>query len=906
MQQEFSDSSLKPVATLMRRGRFAEALEVLQTPSPASAVASSSPWLADLLQRTGNNQEAKRIALQALKSAPSDDGSISRCYWVLGNVARELGNASGALHNFQMAAKHADNKSELSCWIQLRLMSTVANIGGSHSAMARLADVRRSLTRFGDARPFAALHLWLAEIDTRGGRLDGAVHHLEIARSLLGDADDVWLQGYLATNSFGVSYYSAQISDARKSADAALDFATISGHAAALRAAHANLGHIEFSLGRIPSALDFFERALRSSERGSPSYSAILDSIAQIRLHSGDLEECEALVKQLDELSEGASATTSDHRAWALQTKLQLLLKQDRIVEAAALCRDLDRSLPRVSEPRVRVILGLLSVETSLAAGDPAGAASRLRAVFSESRELPPDLLAETERVVAKTLQASGSPGTAKINLARAISTYEFIGHAIGRAEAESESQTLATTDDHPIDYLTARTLLDRLRVLIETRGLPELFAFEAADLLRDLNCAGRIQVVRSGRPEKVLGTATQPWHANSHSGRLWQISLTPRNRSGLCLEFLPRSDSAAIVAATTFQKVIERIVAFQSERNADADEIPWLRREMVGNDNVVFTADSMIGVLKITEKVASTNLTVLITGETGTGKEVVAKALHERSDRSKRPFTAFNCAAVPRELLESQLFGYRRGAFSGAAERFEGVIRGASGGTLLMDEIGEIPLEMQPKLLRFLESGEIHPLGESQPTKVDVRLVFATNANLDDLVVQRRFREDLLFRINVIQIKVPPLRDRREEIPLLIDLFSRRFARELGRPQPKFSPETIEHLIVYDWPGNVRQLNNEVRRLLAMNEDGDISPDDISADIRKGLPSDVAMVKTGPSICTSLNQHLSRAVEQLERTMLEHALSETNGRIADAAKRLGLSRKGLYLKRQRLGMLEE
>ena len=268
-------------------------------------------------------------------------------------------------------------------------------------------------------------------------------------------------------------------------------------------------------------------------------------------------------------------------------------------------------------------------------------------------------------------------------------------------------------------------------------------------------------------------------------------------------------------------------------------------------------------------------------------------------------PFLALNCAAVPKELVESQLFGYRRGAFSGATEAFQGVIRGAKGGTLLLDEIAEIPIDVQAKLLRFLEHGEIHAIGETQPSKVNVRLIFATNDNLEEAVRQHRFREDLFYRLNVVPIKLPPLRERREEIPLLVRLFSQRFAREFSKDPLRFSDAAMELFILYSWPGNVRQLANEVRRLAALlDSDGYVTPDDLCHDLRR-TNLDGHSPLGHPHLPVRLNQSLNQATAYLEREMIERALKEARGHVTTAAANLGLSRKGLYLKRRRLGLLE-
>ena len=306
--------------------------------------------------------------------------------------------------------------------------------------------------------------------------------------------------------------------------------------------------------------------------------------------------------------------------------------------------------------------------------------------------------------------------------------------------------------------------------------------------------------------------------------------------------------------------------------------------------------------------KLAPSNITVLLTGETGTGKELLAKGLHDASPRKDRSFIPFNCTAAPRDMLDAQLFGYRRGAFTGAHDAFQGVIRAAAGGTLFLDEIGEIGLDVQPKLLRFLESGEIHPLGEPKPIVVDVRVVAATNANLERLVAEGRFREDLFYRLNVVWLQVPPLRERREEIPPLVQHYLERGIQESRKAGLRFAEETMEYLVLYRWPGNVRQLANEVRRLVALAEPGAVlMPEHLSHDIRasrRTIPAGERMLAS-TEVVVRTDQPLAAALEHLERTMVQQALKESSGRLEDAAQRLGLSRKGLYLKRQRLGITD-
>jgi DNA-binding NtrC family response regulator len=304
---------------------------------------------------------------------------------------------------------------------------------------------------------------------------------------------------------------------------------------------------------------------------------------------------------------------------------------------------------------------------------------------------------------------------------------------------------------------------------------------------------------------------------------------------------------------------------------------------------------------------VAPTSAVVLLTGETGTGKEVIARVIHAASPGADHPFVPFNCTAVPRDMIESQLFGYRRGAFTGALADHPGVIRAAAGGTLFLDEVGELPLDVQPKLLRFLQEREIQPLGSARPLHVpDVRVVAATNANLDRMVTEGRFREDLFYRLNVVPIRIPPLRERREEIPPLAEHFLQKAAREFKKGSLRLAEETMEYLVLYRWPGNVRELANEMQRMAAMAESSAVlMPEHLSQQIaatRRTVPASERQL-TQTEVVVRVDQPMPAAVEHLERTMVQHALKVCGDRLEDAARLLGVSRKGLYLKRQRLGL---
>jgi DNA-binding NtrC family response regulator len=304
-------------------------------------------------------------------------------------------------------------------------------------------------------------------------------------------------------------------------------------------------------------------------------------------------------------------------------------------------------------------------------------------------------------------------------------------------------------------------------------------------------------------------------------------------------------------------------------------------------------------------ERFRGNDLTVLITGESGTGKELVARAVHVGSHRSSAMYLPYNCTTTGRELADSQLFGHRRGSFTGAISDQPGLIRSAEKGTLFLDEIGDLALDVQPKLLRFLESQEILPIGDARPLKVDVRVLAATNADLEQRVAEGKFREDLYYRLSVIRIHVPPLRERREEIPHLSTYFLREACDRLAKPGTRLSSDALDLFSEYWWPGNVRQLKNEIQRAVALSAPGGtIEPADLSPEIGSTkLPTVTTPLPLRARPAPSAITTLASAVEEVERDLIQAALNRSAGNISLTARSLGLTRRGLYLKLRRLGL---
>ncbi len=308
----------------------------------------------------------------------------------------------------------------------------------------------------------------------------------------------------------------------------------------------------------------------------------------------------------------------------------------------------------------------------------------------------------------------------------------------------------------------------------------------------------------------------------------------------------------------------------------------------------LVGRAAVMDAVRALIRKIAASPSTVLITGETGTGKELVADALHHLSDRSGGPLVKVNCGALPETLVESELFGHERGAFTGAERDRPGRFELADGGTLFLDEVGELPAATQVKLLRVLQDRRVDRVGGSRPIEVDVRLIAATHRDLAEEARGGRFREDLLYRLNVVEIRVPPLRERLDDVPALVECFLDKHAARLRRPRPRVGPAGIEALRRAPWPGNVRQLENAVERAVLLADGPELAPEDF------GLRSDVASAAAPEG---DLKATARAAAAAAERRLIEQALDSTGGNVTRAAERLGLSRRGLQLKLKELGL---
>ena len=317
-------------------------------------------------------------------------------------------------------------------------------------------------------------------------------------------------------------------------------------------------------------------------------------------------------------------------------------------------------------------------------------------------------------------------------------------------------------------------------------------------------------------------------------------------------------------------------------------NENSYLKRELKRSHEekeIIGSSEEMIRVFKMIDKVANTDSTILIVGESGTGKELVAREVHYRSGRNHGPFVSINCGAIPRDLLESNLFGHVKGSFTGAHKDQAGLFTVAEGGSFFLDEVGEMPMATQVKLLRALQEREIIPVGGTQPIKIDCRLIAATNADLDREVAEGRFRADLYYRLNVIPLKLPPLRQRRDDIPVLVDHFLKKMAPQAGIKT--ITKEALETLARYDWPGNVRELENAIERSVILDEEGSIDVQDLPEKVRFGSTPRGSLIIESPTL----------SLEELEKEYILKVLDYTQWQKKRSSEILGINASTLYRK---------
>lgn len=763
--------------------------------------------------------------------------------------------------------------------------------------------LRRIVVRAADPHLTVALHETAAIAEGQKGNIRGAERHITIGKALLETYPNCWLTQALEVARGCLSLVELDLEAAEAHFRESMTLGAVTGSETYLATARANIAHVALLRGRLRTASALLDAT--PSEAPPSVRLAALEGLARVQL-AIDSPSVQAAVDRVR--SNPLSASSSYSLRWAGLTQCKLLHRQGRFDD---LFRVLDAEEATARHLGDRPLLGallLVRAEAAAATRQFSLAGRSLLAAAELGLTMNPELQGHFHLSAGRVLAHAGSP-VSDLFSTRALRLWRHRRNVLALIEAESFGKPAMPLADYDQDArFTGRpaavvislptadrplAIVDSVANVLDLGGSPVLLGQELRQLAEELGVASsvRVQAARKAA-EPVEGDCVVD--LGSEGNQRVSLSCTPTDSVGdnLALSGLARIARSAVT--------LDRLRSEERDRTA---LWPISEHEAEG---ALYIDEQMTSLLATAKKVAAVNVPVLITGETGTGKEVLARTIHAASARAKGIMVPFNCASCPKDMVDAQLFGHRRGAFTGAMETAPGVVRGASGGTLFLDEIGDAPLDVQPKLLRFLESGEVHPIGEPRPTKVDVRVIAATNVDLVAAVREGRFREDLYYRLNIVTLHIPPLRERRSEIPVLANHYLQQCAMEHRKGRLRLAEETVEYLLLYRWPGNVRQLANEIRRMAALAEkDQVLMPEHLSPDIaasRRTVPPSERPLDVN-EIAVRIDQPMAAAVEHLERAMVIHALRACNGRVEDTSRRLGLSRKGLYLKRLRFGL---
>jgi DNA-binding NtrC family response regulator/tetratricopeptide (TPR) repeat protein len=905
-------------------GRLREALETLtrvyEERNPLDRL-----LMAELLLNTKGPNHAIPTLIRVVNEVNLSTGLRAKAHRNLGTASIYLNRFEDAVTSFERAvhfAKKAGDPQEI-CEAQLGLLAAKVDCFGPTAVGTLMADAFRSVQASGDSQLLALLHFRLAVFEGRRGATDIAERHIELALSILSKTSNPWIESSVYVTATAVSFVSADLGGALTYAKRALELSRSCGALFNELASVCNASQICIAMGKFDEAKDYIDAA-ESSAGSIPFLQFCLrDTKAQLQLATGDLLGCGNTLDMLAAVSDAETdGNSSFPQLESVITRIRLLQKRGLLNEAQNIAEVAAATAQDRGERGLATTVRILRAEilSDLERFDEAMAITRRELVaLNQADMVPLNTRAELDRVRGKLLHKSGELEEARRVLERSIRIHTSIGHLPARDAAIAamslvvpEARGEQTDDVRSIRRSTAASLdagvIESLASLGTFAGQPDLLASEAYALVLASGAAER-QALLAKRESKQVVLREHNWPDAATESHDAHSVMSVRLGTANGCEFVLLAKSKASLLAQSSLAGIEAlihssVVKEEYRREKLRQGTVWPVGSFAEESSPLFNGRRMSDVRTQAMKVAKSPLTILLAGETGVGKEVLAREIHRLSLRAEREFQPLVCAGMSSGLLESQLFGHKRGSFTGAVADFPGVIRGAQGGTLFLDEIGELTTDLQIKLLRFLESKEIHPLGELRPIKVDVRIIAATNADLQQMVHDGKFREDLFYRLNVAAFYIPPLRERREEIPSLAQHFLSKYSQENHKAMPRVSDAALEYLLLYRWPGNVRELRNEMERLAGMVDAGrTIEPGDLK-------PQILAARKTGPvspgahELVVRTDQTLSEAVDAVEREMIKRVLNGYKGNLADAARALGITRKGLYHKRQRFGML--
>lgn len=889
---------------------------------------------------------------------------VSTLWRLHGRLASARGDQSRAIAMHTRALKHAElsHDTRLIGLAHYELAQCYRQVGDVAIVREHITKAASALNAAGDRRHLALVHNVSGVSLAHSGRFDEAMSALRHAERLatLVQANDV--VATVCGNQAIVAMFEHGHERALTLAERSVSLHEAQGSGHGLAVALATMGQICVRLGGLARAEQSLHRALevRSPIQFHETTGAVFDTLAQIHLIRGQYDTAAEFLSRASDAYGAYGKQTSRWYEWNMRTlSARLALRRGAHAEALAGADDMIAA----GAPTVDALQALLiAADALMADGRLAEAGQRLTtAAEGLDPASAPATWGEFLRLRGTLHVLRGARADAYHDFAQSVTLLELIGDryqaalsqlALGRLVAGVGARSAAErhlakaaaaftqlgAERDLTDTQVARALLTQVgtgenvmspadaddavvRRIVDAAALPDLLARETSAAMLEAAIADAVVLfVDRGDEVQVLATAgcdersarelVRAARAGGDNGR--QAFMTePLGRKGdrplAALVTSPRPIGHPIARRIRMIASVARqgfALCAARDRSTQTPDVVTERSLEPLVPGFLAVSAAMGRLVEQIQRLQTNDLTVLITGESGTGKELVARAIHVGSHRSGADFLPYNCTTTGRDLADSQLFGHRRGAFTGAVSDQVGLVRAASGGTLFLDEIGDLTLDVQPKLLRFLEQSEIMPIGDTRPQRVDVRVLAATNADLEQRVADGKFREDLYYRLSVIRVHVPPLRERRDDIPHLTQYFLREASERLGKPDVRISSEALDVFAMYWWPGNVRQLRNEVQRAVALAGPGDtIEPAHLSQEIvAMRLPTGLAVATPGRrSVPTGIT--LGAAVEQVEREMIQNAIDRSGGNLSETARVLGLTRRGLYLKLRRLGI---
>ena len=828
----------------------------------------------------------------------------------------------------------------------------------------------------GSWRGMAESYHTLAISYQQEGNSKKALENFQLAIKIVGENPAPFLLGKLYSDMSGTFWLLRRPQDGITCLEKSIEFFSQTEHKLQMVAAYNNLGINLMILGDWAKAENMIQRASEvCAEVNHPNMSAILDSLGELKLLRGEVSEAKVLLHKAIKIAEDTKKEWNLIQAVRTLSRCYLAEKNyDKAIEtstkAIKTCVDMGQS---AYANMARLVLAESYLETN----DFENYEKHLHIIENESPEDDFFVLGNIQRIKGLEELKQGDHTQAAHHFSSSLTIFQsaedlyftalshyLIGEALATKQPKKATKHLISaseifrklgvedlyeSSEEKIENLSKEKTSNEettassqllMQRLAEATASRELLFRELTSILQQESKARRIIIAEVNEQNRFYPFITHGYTAVESAALVDKLNISNAKKE---LEVFSKTKNISVFPLKTSNappailmiypnagakllngsdiKPLLRVVELGMDVCALRDRDRFQRTEQEVSPftsqslmpGFIHSSPAMTELVEEVYKIRSSDVTVLVTGESGTGKELVSRAIHTTSNRKDNIFIPFNCTTVPKELAEGHLFGYKKGAYTGATQDSPGIIRSADGGTLFLDEVGDLPLDVQPKLLRFLQEGEVQPLGEKSPIKVDVRIITATNMDLEQQVKEGKFREDLFYRLNVIRLRVPPLRERRSEIEPIVNYYVNHYSTRFNKKDIQITPQTVDLLMVCNWEGNVRQLCNEVQRIVARAEDGEIiTPDQLSPDLKRNA---TPLAATKGSNVTPISSHqgsvgtysigskgstLEEAVAELERQMIIDALRRHDGNISQVARELDVTRRGLYLKIKR------